>query len=118
MALSVADIGSAIARHMGHAGKFVPVASDTFPAKIGRTPWSVSRPFVLDNSAALALGYVPVTTYPEAMGSICDELANAEAGGDWQARFPILASYPYDLFDYAAEDAHFEAVSEPIAHAD
>jgi len=105
VALSVAEIGSAIGRHMNYGGKFVPVASDTFPAKIGRTPWSVPRPFALDNSSAQALGYAPVTTYPEAIGSICDHLANAEAGDSWQARFPILASYPYDLFDYVAEDS-------------
>lgn len=103
-ALSVAEIGSAIARHMSYPGKFVPVANDTFPAKIGRTPWSVPRPFVLDNSAALALGYVPVTTYPKAVGAICDDLANVGTGEGWQARFPILARYPYDLFDYSAED--------------
>ena len=105
MALSVAEIGSAIARHMSYAGKFVPVVSDTFPAKIGRTPWSVPRPFVLNNSAVLALGYSPVTTYPKAVVSICDDLTDAEAGENWQARFPILASYPYDLFDYNTEDA-------------
>ncbi|EIZ78429.1 putative reductase [Novosphingobium sp. Rr 2-17] len=104
-ALSVAELGSAIARHMSYAGKFVPLASDTFPAKIGRTPWSVPRPFVLDDSAAVELGYRPVTTYAEAVGSICDDLTNAKAGEDWQSQFPILASYPYDLFDYSAEDA-------------
>lgn len=105
VALSVAEIGAAIAQHMGYAGKFMRVASDTFPAKIGRTPWSVPRPFVLDNSAALALGYAPVTTYQQSVGATCDELASGEAGGDWRIRFPILASYPYDLFDYDADDA-------------
>ncbi|HEX7855004.1 MAG TPA: NAD-dependent epimerase/dehydratase family protein [Sphingobium sp.] len=104
-ALSVAEIGSAIARHMSYAGKFLPVVSDAFPASIGRTPWSVPRPFVLDNGAALALGYAPTTTYPEAVAAICNELANVNANEDWQARFPILASYAYDLFDYSGEDA-------------
>ncbi|AOH85686.1 hypothetical protein AWL63_18820 [Sphingomonas panacis] len=115
VALSVAEVGSAIARHIGYAGRFVPVTSNTFPAKIGRTPWSVPRPFVLDNSAALALGFVPVTTYPEAVGAICDDLANVGASEGWQARFPILASYPYDLFDYSAEDAFFERPSSAFA---
>jgi len=105
VALSVAEIGSTIARHMSYAGKFVLVASDTFPAKVGRIPWSVPRPFVLDNSAALALGYVPVTTYPKTVGRICDELANVGTGESWQARFAILESYPYNLFDYETEDA-------------
>lgn len=117
VALSVAEIGSEIARHMSYSGKFVPVAGDAFPAKIGRTPWSVPRPFVLDNSAALALGYCPVTTYPKAVGSICDDLTNAEADEDWQARFPILASYPYDLFDYSAEDTALLGHVKPFSKA-
>lgn len=104
-ALSVAEIGSAIARHMDYAGKLVRMPGNAFPAKIGRTPWSVPRPFVLDTSAALALGYVPVTAYPQAVGAICDELAKGGVGKVWQQRFPILANYPYDLFDYEAEDA-------------
>jgi hypothetical protein len=32
---------------------------------MGRSPWAVSRPFVLDNKAALALGYLPTTTYAQ-----------------------------------------------------
>lgn len=114
VALSVAEIGAAIARYMGYEGKFIPVVSDAFPAKIGRTPWSVPRPFVLDNSAALALGHVPVTTYSETIGAICGDLASVGIGEDWEARFPILASYPYDLFDYRSEDMFFAAVDEPI----
>jgi nucleoside-diphosphate-sugar epimerase len=103
--LSVAEIGAAIARHIGYTGKIIPVPGDTFPARIGRTPWSMPRPFVLDTGAARALGYVPVTTYPQSVGAICDELAKGEAGEDWRARFPILANYPHEHFDYEAEDA-------------
>ncbi|HEX7820925.1 MAG TPA: hypothetical protein VF463_09930 [Sphingobium sp.] len=104
-ALSVAEIGSAIARHMGYMGQLVLVSGDAFPARIGRTPWSVPRPFVLDTSAARALGYSPVTTYPKSIGAICDDLASGDTGEVWGQHFPILASYPYDLFDYAAEDS-------------
>lgn len=81
-ALTVAEIGSAIARHMGYAGKFIEVATSDFPAKLGRKPWAGPRPFVLDNSAALAMGYVPVTTYAEAAEPIWDDLANGEADRD------------------------------------
>lgn len=106
---SVAEIGSAIARHMGYTGKFIEVATDAFPANIGRTPWSVPRPFVLDNGAALALGYRSVTSYGQSVGAQCNELAESGTGENWRSRFPVLASYPYDLFDYRAEDAFFEA---------
>lgn len=106
---SVAEIGATIARHMGYTGKFIEVATDAFPANIGRTPWSVPRPFVLDNSAALALDYRPVTSYSQSVSAQCDELAQGGTGEDWRDRFPVLASYPYDLFDYRAEDTFFEA---------
>jgi len=102
-ALSVAEIGSAVAAHMGYEGEFIKLSSDIFPAGIGRTPWSVPRPFVLDNRAALALGYVPMTSYARAVHIVCDELVKSQ-DDDWRSRFPILASYPYDLFDYRAED--------------
>lgn len=107
-ALNVAEIGSAISRHMGYSGKLIPVSGDAFPATVGRTPWSVPHPFVLDNCAALAIGYVPITSYPQAVGSICDDLAKDGVDEDWRTRFPILASYPRDHFDYEAENAFLE----------
>ena len=105
-ALSVAEIGCAIARYMGYRGSFISVPTYSFPAEMGRSPWAVSRPFVLDNKAALALGYLPTTTYAQSVGAICDDLIGG-ASVDWRVRFPILASYPYELFDYQAEDLFF-----------
>jgi hypothetical protein len=37
------------------------------------------------------------------VGPVCDWLA-AQRGRDWRGLFPVLAGYPCDLFDYAAED--------------
>jgi len=110
-ALKVVSIGSSIARHMGYTGELVQVSDSAFPARIGRTPWSVPRPFILDNSAALAIGYEPVTTYAQSVGEICDELAAGETGSAWRDRFPVLASYPFDLFDYPAKDLFFSMAS-------
>ena len=104
-AASVAEIAALIARHMGYAGRIVELAGDAFPPKIGRTPWSGPRPFVLDGAAAAALGYCPATTYARSVGSTCDGLVEAAAGKDWRALFPVLAGYSYDHFDYPAEDA-------------
>jgi len=101
---SVAEIAASIARHLGYSGHIIEIDRDEFPTKIGRTPWSVPRPFVLDVRAAVALGYLPVTTYAESVGTICDWLIEAAAGRDWREAFPVLASYPYDQFDYASED--------------
>jgi hypothetical protein len=89
---------------MGYGGQIIELTGNDFPPKIGRTPWSVPRPFVLDNSAAVALGYSPATTYAESIGLICDWLVKAAVGRDWRTIFPVLASYPHDLFDYPSED--------------
>jgi len=104
-ASSVTQIAELIAQHMKYSGTIIGLADDAFPAKLGRTPWSVPRPFVLDTSAARAIGYTPVTTYADAVGAICDELSDATDGRHWRERFPVLASYPRDHFDYEAEDA-------------
>ncbi|TCS15345.1 NAD-dependent epimerase/dehydratase family protein [Caulobacter sp. BK020] len=104
-ALSVAEIGHAIGGAMDYAGAFKPLPDPVFPAKLGRTPWSVPRPFVLDTRAAQALGYKPVTSYAQTVGGICKDLIRRAAREDWRQAFPVLASYAYEHFDYSAEDA-------------
>lgn len=104
-ALTVAEIGKAIASRLDWRGVFKPLDTAGFPAAVGRNPWAVPRPFVLDTRAAVAIGYAPVTTYSQAVAAICDDLLTAQTTPDWRARFPLLASYPYDHFDYRAEDA-------------
>ena len=105
-ALPLSEIAGAIASACGFSGRLVALPDvDAYPPAVGCTPWSVQRPFVLDMTAAMALGYRPQTGYPETVGPICDWLVQATEGADWRALFPVLASYPYDLFDYQAEDA-------------
>lgn len=104
-ALTVAEIGAVIGQRMSYQGKFIGLKDDHRPARIGRTPWSTPGPFVLDTRAARALGYAPVADYAATAGAICDDLIEAAAGRDWRAVFPVLASYPYDQFDYATEDS-------------
>ena len=106
---SVADIAAFIAQHLDYDGRIVEVDEQIYPPSVGRTPWSVPRPFVVDCRAALDLGYSPATTYADAVKLVCNWLVATVGDGDWKERFPILASYPRDLFDYAAEDAFFAA---------
>jgi nucleoside-diphosphate-sugar epimerase len=108
-ALSVAEIGAAISAHLAYAGTLVPIVTDGYPAPVGATPWSVPRPFILDTQAALALGYEPEVSYEQAVGATCDWIVQAAAGRDWHEVFPVLSSYPRDLFDYAAEDTLMES---------
>jgi nucleoside-diphosphate-sugar epimerase len=105
-ALPVSAIADEIALACGYPGRLIALPDvDVYPPPIGRTPWSVPHPFVLDMSAAIALGYRAETGYAATVGPICDWLIRATEGKDWRAVFPELASYPYDLFDYRAEDA-------------
>lgn len=104
-ALTVGEIGALIARHMAYEGALIGLGEAGFPGRLGRTPWSTPRPFVLDTRAARAVGYAPVADYAATIGEVCDDLLARAAGRDWKTVFPVLAAYPYDLFDYAAEDA-------------
>jgi nucleoside-diphosphate-sugar epimerase len=103
-ALSVADIGAIIAAHMGSAVAFIAMPGAPV-GHIGRTPWSVPHPFVLDCSRALAAGHVAPGDYASTVVPTIDWLVATAGDGDWQQRFPALAGYGYDQFDYAAEDA-------------
>jgi nucleoside-diphosphate-sugar epimerase len=106
MALSVAEIAAAIGLCFDWSGQLVALPDqDSYPPAVGRTPWSVQRPFVLDIAAATSLGYRPQTTYAETVAPICSWLVQAAAGKDWRVVVPVLAAYPYELFDYQLEDA-------------
>lgn len=101
-ALTVAEIGALIARHMAYEGEIVCLPKvDRYPPPRGRTPWSTQHPFVLDISALRALARQPVADYAGSVASICDWLVSVTDQSDWRALFPVLAAYPYELFDDA-----------------
>jgi nucleoside-diphosphate-sugar epimerase len=104
---TVAEIGRAIAKYLGYDCAFLPVDDDSYPPIMGVSPWAVPRPFIVDMSAASALGYVPVGAYEETAGHTCEWLKRV-APANWREKFPMLASYGWDLFDYPAEDAFLE----------
>jgi hypothetical protein len=93
---------------MGYKGRFIEVDDTAYPPIIGRTPWSLPRPIVIDTGAARELGYLPALSYQEALFETLDWLIATAWHGDWRARFPVLAAYPRELFDYAEEDSFLE----------
>jgi len=101
---TVAEIAGLIAHRLDYHGRIIELDDPGHAPLIGRTPWSVPRPFVLGCQTALALGYSPAVTYAHSVGATCDWLVADSAKGDWKERYPALASYPRDLFDYASED--------------
>ncbi len=105
---NVAEIGRLIARHLDYRGRIVGIRNSEYPPRIGATPWSCPRPFLIDNQAAGAIGYRPVVTYAQAIAETCGWLVQVGGTGPWPELFPVLAQYPRDLFDYAAEDDFLE----------
>ena len=101
---TVLEIGETIAKIMDRPARFVPLEGIP-PDRVGSTPWSVPRPFVLDGSKARRELGLTETAYNVAAPDAVRWLADT-APRDWQAAFPQLAAYPWQLFDYAAEDAY------------
>lgn len=105
---SVLDIGRSIAECLGWEGEFVP--QNELNGTVGLTPWSLPHPLVLDTSRADSIGYAPVADYATAVATTCEWLRHQDPA-QWQAAFPVLASYGFPLFDYDAEDLHLRVAS-------
>jgi nucleoside-diphosphate-sugar epimerase len=103
---SVAEIVRTVCGTVGHDPELVPL-DDTVPeSRVGRTPWSVPRPVLVDMTAATAqLDYTPVTTYADAVAATSAWLRDRLAERPWREAFPLLAQYYGNAMDdYATED--------------
>jgi nucleoside-diphosphate-sugar epimerase len=98
---TVLEIAEAIARALDAEPVHVLVPG---PAPVS-SPWSLPVSLVVDMAhAAAELGYEPVTSYHDAVPEVCAWLRAEGSGDGWREQFPQLAAYPFDLFDYEAED--------------
>jgi nucleoside-diphosphate-sugar epimerase len=98
------EISRTIARHLGHEWEEVLVDGD----EIGRHPWDVVPPVVLDMSAAVELGYAPAGDYAATVAGEIEWLVANPLGEEGLGA-------PY--FDYAAEDAYLAAIGRPTTSA-
>lgn len=99
------EIGEAIAAAAGFAPRFLRLPGPPVDG-VGASPWSLAHPFVLDMSAAGALGYQPATTYASFVRPTCRWLIEATRQRPWQDAFPELKHMAAaSWFDYAREDA-------------
>jgi nucleoside-diphosphate-sugar epimerase len=105
---SVVAIGRFIANVLEYRGQIVGIRNSPYPPPVGATPWSGPRSFLIDGRAALAIGYEPAVTYAQSIAESCRWLLKVADRAPWPELFPVLASYPRDLFDYAVEDAFLE----------
>jgi len=102
------EIGKAILTACGLNADLVLVDTQTYPPRVGATPWSIPKPFTIDDAKARSAGYRPVGSYRETVSRTCRWLMEQNPN-DWRGHFPQLALYPYDMFDYRAEDSFFSA---------
>ncbi len=103
---SVKEIGQTIAAHFGKRVRFFGM--DGSPqGSVGRTPWSLPAPFELDTSKAREAGFEDFGYYAETVGEAIEWLRGL-AFDDWRKAMPQLSGYPWDLFDYVAEDAFLD----------
>jgi nucleoside-diphosphate-sugar epimerase len=109
---SVAEIGQAIMATIGRDATLIGILDPSYPPRLGVSPWAVPRPFILSDAAARAIGYRPVANYAGTVPAACRWLVE-QSPRDWRVKFPVLASYPWELFDYAAKDAWMEANTGP-----
>ena len=54
---------------------------------------------------SVILGYSPAMTYAGTVGTVCDGMVSKTGDGRWHERYPVLAAYFRNLFDYATKDA-------------
>ncbi|QMW24494.1 reductase [Sandaracinobacteroides saxicola] len=93
-----------IARHLGRQVRVVPLAGSPRGA-VGYHPWCVPGPKVVADEG-VTLGAEAPLSYAATVGPGLDWLMAQTT--DWREAFPPLAAYPFDLFDYAAEDGHID----------
>ena len=106
------EIARAAWAHSGRQPVEVLLEGPADPPECGGTPWSIPRPLVVDMAAARRqLGYAPATTYAESIGATFRWLEDEVAPHDWRALLPQLAAYPWNLFDYDAEDRMLAALA-------
>lgn len=97
----IARVIGAELRGLGHKFEIVPFEGAP-QGSVGRTPWSVPRPFLVSSAKARMAGFDESTLYPGQSGFL--GWMSETDPTDWRAAFPQLAAYPWDLFDYEAED--------------
>ena len=99
---TVQEIGKTIARLLDADVRFHGI--EGYPDHgVGRTPWSVPRPFIIDGAKAKRESGLALARY-EIEAEEAVRWLQSYNPADWRTAFPQLAAYPWDLFDYAAED--------------
>ncbi len=106
-ALTVKQIGAIVRDNFGKHARLHLMDGPPI-GTVGRTPWSLPQPFKISSLKALDAGFEFSADQVGDLYEAIDWLREQKTS-EWRALFPQLAAYPWDLFDYAAEDAYFAA---------
>lgn len=107
---SVLEIVRTIAGHLDHPFDEV-LLDENAPAFVGTTPWSSPTPFVLDTTAARALGWQP-PTFRTAVVPELDWLVETAHAVPADGDVPWASDPFWDrMFDYGPEDAALALLS-------
>ena len=104
---SALEISRAIAGILDHVWEEVLLNGDA-DVTFGQHPWDVPHPIVLDMTAAIDLGYVPVGSYEKTVTAEVEWLVSLVSEGGPSVELPpgLDDSFFESLFDYAAEDRY------------
>lgn len=107
---SALEIVRTVATHLDHRFDEVLLDADA-PAFVGVTPWSSPSPFVLDTTAARALGWEP-PRYADAVRAELDWLVETAHSTPADGDVPWAEDPFWDrMFDYGPEDAALALLS-------
>lgn len=101
---NVHEIATAISNVIGQDIPLLPFEGDP-QGPVGRSPWSVPRPYVLDTSLAQAMGWDGGSSYAEAIADVCKWATQSASKTSWEEAFPLSELYGANVFNYEAEDA-------------
>jgi nucleoside-diphosphate-sugar epimerase len=97
---TVIEIGNAIMQAMGMSAEIVGLSDRGYPPKAGVTPWSIPKPFIVAPSE----DYESAGAYKTLVAPAIRWLIEATRDRPWKQVLPALAAYPFDLFDYEADE--------------
>ena len=104
---SALEISRTIARQLDHVWDEVLLDDDGADETLGRHPWDVPHPVVLDMNAAINLGYSPVGDYATTVVDEVNWLVSAARGGAGAGLLPGPDdAFFAPFFAYAAEDRY------------
>lgn len=98
---TTAEIGAAIMAALGVEAEIIGLETEGYPPRNGFNPWGLQRDMICVPSPEVP----PIGQYRDLVPPAVRWLRDHVPVNDWQGRLPVLAAYPFDLFDYEREDA-------------